>query len=564
MLDIQVERSENIKETIESIGDFTRNDTLPTRLPDSTASTTRTLGLLNATTSVIPDKTASVHRQVEGVGHPADNLITVTSWYDCDHCKEVIADSGFHFDCRSCRIKQACQKCYAKGLRCPEDNSHEVIKSIVKRYGDVVQSLPYPELSICEQDSELVKALKQGNLEELDRLARDKEALNAHDKAGYAPLHLAAQLGLKAGLGVLVRHGAKLEVRDSKKHTPLMIAIRYNYPDIFNVLLEQGADFEAEVSENNSATALHFAANTCQADMIRVLLSKKAKVDTISPQGTPLRLASVMGDETCLRLLLEAGANPNPTPTNEYTTPLCTAARRGRSEAVKLLLQYAAEIQEPDRWDKTPLFYAALWGRTTIAKLLLDAGATPNAKCGEDKATPLCVAAQYGHSEIVELLLQYAVDINEINGKGQSPLLWATIKGRTNICQQLVDHNADVDLYSHKTGTTSLMQAASKGHLDIVRLLVKHNAQIDLISKCGSVNALAFAMSWGQPRVVQLLLESGASTIPPPKVGDWSKLRFDESVSPACKEKVLRMVLEANNQDTQADQDPSLNDGHCI
>jgi Ankyrin repeats (3 copies) len=89
---------------------------------------------------------------------------------------------------------------------------------------------------------------------------------------------------------------------------------------------------------NGSSTALHLAADGCQSDIIRLLLAKKAKVDAMSLKGTPLCLAAIYGDVTTIKVLLDAGANPNLQAPHIQCTPLCTAAYNGYPEAVKLFL----------------------------------------------------------------------------------------------------------------------------------------------------------------------------------------------------------------------------------
>jgi ankyrin repeat protein len=116
-------------------------------------------------------------------------------------------------------------------------------------------------------------------------------------------------------------------------------------------------------------------------------------------------------------------------------------------------------IDEKDIDRKTALFYAVEEGYVETAKILLDAGANPNVKCGNDEDTMLCVAARLSRSELVELLLQYHAAINEPNTYGNFPLMLGILSSNKDICQQLLDHNANVDQHEHLYGSTALMQA---------------------------------------------------------------------------------------------------------
>jgi ankyrin repeat protein len=134
-----------------------------------------------------------------------------------------------------------CKQCYAKGLGCSEVDSHEMVKSIVKIHEGIPRSVPYLEPNLSEEDSEIFKAIKQGNLGRIDQLAKDVDALNAHAKNGCTPLHLGAGLSFVEGVKVLLRRGANMDARDLNKHTLLIVAVQYDYLTIVELLLKHEA-----------------------------------------------------------------------------------------------------------------------------------------------------------------------------------------------------------------------------------------------------------------------------------------------------------------------------------
>ncbi len=108
--------------------------------------------------------------------------------------------------------------------------------------------------------------------------------------------------------------------------------------------------------------------------------------------------------------LLRHGAQVN-TPDKYGTTPLYRAAVQGKTEIVRILLEAGADPnQESGGEDEgTSLCAAAAWGRTEIVTLLLQHGADPNA-IEKGPMTALIWARQNGHAETVELLLGAGAD----------------------------------------------------------------------------------------------------------------------------------------------------------
>lgn len=90
----------------------------------------------------------------------------------------------------------------------------------------------------------------------------------------------------------------------------------------------------------------------------------------------------------------------------------------------------------------------------------------------------------------------------------ESPLMLASLKGLTEICQQLIAKGADVN----KPGWAPLHYAATNGHLAVMTLLLDNHAYIDAASPNGST-PLMMAALYGTPSAVKLLLEAGADPL---------------------------------------------------
>ncbi|MER7723157.1 ankyrin repeat domain-containing protein [Streptomyces sp. NPDC096323] len=114
----------------------------------------------------------------------------------------------------------------------------------------------------------------------------------------------------------------------------------------------------------------------------------------------------------------------------KLTRRLFEALAGSDAAAVKSVLRAGADPERADREGTTPLYEASVRGMTDIVRLLLAAGAAPNAESSGlgAEGTPLCAAASWGHTETVRELLAHGADPNlrEDHGTGWSPLKWAT------------------------------------------------------------------------------------------------------------------------------------------
>jgi uncharacterized protein len=142
------------------------------------------------------------------------------------------------------------------------------------------------------------------------------------------------------------------------------------------------------------------AAALGDAKRVASLLERGDAVDVRSSDGwTPLHLAAYMGRAEAARALLSRGAAVDAVSANATkNTPLCAAlAGRGDDEIVRLLLDAGADPNFRAELGVTPLHLAASRGADALVQRLLEHGADGAARM-DDGTTPAGIAAARGHA----------------------------------------------------------------------------------------------------------------------------------------------------------------------
>ncbi len=156
---------------------------------------------------------------------------------------------------------------------------------------------------------------------------------------------------------------------------------------------------------------------------------------------TALFRASERGNAGVVRVLLEAGADPNDGESTYH------AAERDHRTVLELLLAHGAEISaEHAHWHNTVVYYlcghrpsgAMIDSATRGMAWLLEHGADPNVRSYKSRETPLHRIASSSHDvALADLLLAHGADPAVTRADGRTPFELAVRAGNTAVAERL-------------------------------------------------------------------------------------------------------------------------------
>ena len=191
-----------------------------------------------------------------------------------------------------------------------------------------------------------------------------------------------------------------------------------NFPLIHRIIFGLSSkSLVAEVEENPHAvylkdaqgrTALDWATARGDLDNMRLLIAHGSDVNSMDVTGRTTVLHAV--DSHCdeaLRIVLEAGANPNPKmPAGVFrSSPLTSSGFGGLTGMLRLLLKHGAEIDACNPEGITALHSVASTQNIESALVLLEWGADLNA-ISRNGRTPLTTAIVYNNHAVLKLFIE--------------------------------------------------------------------------------------------------------------------------------------------------------------
>jgi len=354
--------------------------------------------------------------------------------------------------------------------------------------------------------AEVADAAMRGDRQGVRAALTRKADVNAAQVDGTTALHWAVDRDDLELADLLIRAGARVDVRTREGVMPLQLAAVNGSAQMLDRLLKAGADPNAALTAA-SDTAVMMAARTGKAEAIRVLVEGGANVNARESWGgtTALMWSVSEGHTAAAKALIAAGAD-----VNARSNYVAAANGRGFEGRTPVSNRADPKTEEFASGWLTPVTLAAREGDVELTQILLDAGADVNTVAGDGK-TALAIAAFNGNYDVASLLVDRKADVNKADAQRFTPLFWAVDRRNMEtapnfpwmvtadpmpLIRKLLDAGANPNAIVNNTPrarmregsprivfSTALMRAAFAADLDLVKLLLERGADPKILSR---------------------------------------------------------------------------------
>ena len=329
-------------------------------------------------------------------------------------------------------------------------------------------------------------------------LSKDETIINEKDNKGNTPLHWASMKDKPETIKLLVENGADIESKDIDGWTPLHYASAFSSLETVENLINLGADTKSKA--NDGSIPLSYA----QKDEVKNYLAGKENIERENEDSKKSEDNIIRNDPN----EIEKEEDKLEEKKEETTSPTPTIEPLENKELDIKQLELLVAIKNND---------------IIAVNNLIKEGVNPNFQ-DEEGFSPLHRAIEIDSLDLVNSLLSYKgidteiklpYEVTSSNGwylGGDTPLLYASYMGNSQIVSALLNANCNIRARDDIDGAMAIHIAAANEHNDIVNLLIKKDKTLlNEKDNNGGDTPLHWAIMKSSNSTIRLLLSLGAN-----------------------------------------------------
>ena len=293
----------------------------------------------------------------------------------------------------------------------------------------------------------LLCACRTGQSESVRFLLEAGADVNVAKPDGNTSLHVAVCGHCdKEALQKIIQHGVNVNAVNNNCETALVRACSSAQAEAVKVLLESGAD--PNISNCEDYTSLHAAVyGCCTNETQQGTITCKVQLDAQNINGeTALVLACLYQQQSSVKILLEAGSNPNIASTVGNTSLHAAVLGNCSQKTIKAIIDHGADINTKSKHRRTALLIACQKANMYTISVLLKAGANPNITDAKGDTCLMCAVTSDCSREVLQAMIDRGADVNAANKCSVTVLMKACHKKNTGAINALLSAGADANI----------------------------------------------------------------------------------------------------------------------
>ena len=325
---------------------------------------------------------------------------------------------------------------------------------------------------------------------------------------------------------ILITKGVAIEglLSTNPPMTALMWTAQEGYYSLTKQLILLGVNVNYQNPDRR--TALHYASRTGQLEIVKMLLSKRAKVDQVDVYHyTPLVVSVLKNYHNITLHLIASGADIAQLARRTYygrdlgRDALSYVITHKHIELAKNFIAKRVGIKgllntSPPM---TALMLTALKGYDSLTKELILQGVNVNFQ-DPDGCTALHYASYTGQLEIVKILLSKGAKVDQVDVYHCTPLIVSVLESNHDVMLHLIASGADVAQLARRTyygrdlGREALSYVITHKHIEVSKILITKGVAIEgLVSTSPPMTALMLTAKEGYDSLTKELILRGVN-----------------------------------------------------
>ena len=375
----------------------------------------------------------------------------------------------------------------------------------------------------------------------LDALITNETAQQI-DSAGNTMLHKAiANFADTEIIGRILSHNANVNARNRDGETPLHIAVQSDQREAGEFILANGADIFPSNSAGHSPLYL---ALSRPSGLVRWLFNSRTIQSHDGLGNTMLHFVALWRMDHHIPFITQQGISTEvQNATGE--TPLFWAVNHDGAATIRTLLREGANLHARDSLGNSALHSAVRWNARNSVNALLDAGIDVNSH-NLNGTTPLHDSVRLGLTDTATILINRRANLEVRDANGNTPFMEAVRAGFVNTAELLSRRGAFV-MTRNANGDTPLHLAVMREDAPSIRLLTGLNASIHARN---TRNRTPFQIALtDSPLALSLLLTGNRINTP----DDFGNSPLHIALQEGVPSSIVRTIIEKGSHLTTVD-----------